>query len=88
MAHSIKQLVGTFSEIEEVTRISVQRKDDRIRVGMCCSFGSEHSVKQAHDIAEKLEGVIRAKHPEVDVVSIHMEPSSKKTSKKADLISD
>jgi divalent metal cation (Fe/Co/Zn/Cd) transporter len=81
IAHSIKQLVGTFSEIEEVTRISVQRKEGKIRVGMCCSFGSAQSVKQAHDIAEKLEGVIRAKHPEVDVVSIHMEPSINKTSK-------
>ena len=77
MAHSIKQLVGTFPEIDEVTRISVQKKEGKIRVGMCCSFGSDHSVKQAHDVAEKLEGVIRAKHPEVDVVSIHMEPSYK-----------
>jgi cation diffusion facilitator family transporter len=75
MAHSIKQLVGTFSEIEEVTRISVQNTEGRIRVGMCCTFGSDSSVKQAHDIAEKLEGVIRAKHPEVDVISIHMEPN-------------
>jgi cation diffusion facilitator family transporter len=78
IAHSIKQLVGTFSEVEEVTRISVQRKEGKLRVGMCCSFGSAQSVKQAHDIAERLEGVIRAKHPEVDVVSIHMEPSIKK----------
>jgi cation diffusion facilitator family transporter len=77
MAHSIKLLVGTFPEIEQVTRISVQKKEDKIRVGMCCSFGSDHSVKEAHDVAEKLEGVIRAKHPEVDVVSIHMEPSHK-----------
>jgi cation diffusion facilitator family transporter len=75
MAHSIKQLVETFPEIEEVTRISVQKKEGKIRVGMCCSFGSDHSVRQAHDVAEKLEGVIRAKHPEVEVVSIHMEPS-------------
>jgi cation diffusion facilitator family transporter len=75
MARSIKQLVGTFPEIEDVTRISVQKKEGKIRVGMCCSFGSAHSVRQAHDIAEKLEGVIRAKHPEVEVVSIHMEPS-------------
>jgi cation diffusion facilitator family transporter len=75
MAHSIKQLVETFPEIEEVTRISVQKKEGKIRVGMCCSFGSDRSVKQAHDVAERLEGVIRAKHPEVEVVSIHMEPS-------------
>ena len=75
MAWSIRKLVGTFPEIEDVTRISVQRKEGKIRVGMCCSFGSAHSVKQAHDVAEKLEGVIRANHPEVDVVSIHMEPS-------------
>ncbi len=74
MAHSIKQLVETFPEIEEVTRISVQKKEGKIRVGMCCSFGSDHSVKQAHDVAEKLEGIIRSKHPEVEVVSIHMEP--------------
>jgi cation diffusion facilitator family transporter len=75
MARSIKQLVATFPEIEEVTRISVQKTEGKIRVGMCCSFGSRNSVKQAHDVAEKLEGVIRVKHPEVDVVSIHMEPS-------------
>ncbi|MGD0817685.1 MAG: cation diffusion facilitator family transporter [Methanomassiliicoccales archaeon] len=74
IAHSIKQLVGTFPEIEEMTRISVQKKEGKIRVGMCCSFGRTNSVKEAHDVAEKLEGVIRAKHPEVDVVSIHMEP--------------
>jgi divalent metal cation (Fe/Co/Zn/Cd) transporter len=60
-----------------VTRISVQRKEGKIRVSMCRSFGRAHSVKQAHDIAEKIEGVIRAKYPEVDVVSIHMEPSLK-----------
>lgn len=77
IAHSIKQLVGTFPEIEDVTRISVQKKEGNIRVGMCCSFDRSHSVKQAHDVAEKLEGVIRAKHPEVEVVSIHMEPSHK-----------
>ncbi len=76
MAFSIKQLVSTFPEIEDVTRISVQRKEGKIRVGMCCSFGSGHTVKQAHDVAEKLEGVIRAKHPEVDVISIHMEPGN------------
>ncbi len=75
IARSIKQLVGTFPEILEVTRISVQKTEGKIRVGMCCSFGSTNSVKQAHNVAEKLEGVIRAKHPEVDVVSIHMEPS-------------
>ncbi len=77
IARSIKQLVGTFPEILDVTRISVQKTEEKIRVGMCCSFGSTNSVKQAHDVAEKLEGAIRAKHPEVDVISIHMEPSSK-----------
>jgi cation diffusion facilitator family transporter len=78
MTHSIKQLVETFPEIDDVTRISVQKKEGKIRVGMCCSFGSDHSVKQAHDVAEKLEGVIRAQHPEVEVVSIHMEPSHRR----------
>ena len=75
MAQSIKELVETFPEVEGVTRISVQKKDGKIRVGICCSFGRAQTVKQAHDVAEKLEGVIRAKHPEVDVMSIHMEPS-------------
>jgi cation diffusion facilitator family transporter len=77
IAHSIKQLVETFPEIEDVTRISVQRTEGKIRVGMCCSFDPAQSVKQAHDAAEKLEAVIRAKHPEIEVVSIHMEPSHK-----------
>ena len=76
ISRSIKLLVATFPEIVGVTRISVQKKEGKIRVGMCCSFGNTRSVKEAHDVAEKLEGVIRAKHPEVEVISIHMEPSN------------
>jgi hypothetical protein len=40
MTQSIKVLVETFPEIEGVTRISVQKKDGKIMVGLCCSFSS------------------------------------------------
>jgi divalent metal cation (Fe/Co/Zn/Cd) transporter len=51
---------------------------DRIDVSMHCQVPGNTSLPEAHWIAEKVEQQLRAELPQLEHVTIHMEPPEEK----------
>ena len=71
---TVDQIAGLFPEVQRCRDIHVHSTDNGYRVFLCCQFDPQLSVNRAHEIATRLEGVIRSRHTEVDSVTIHLEP--------------
>ena len=68
---TIDRIADQFPEIKRWRDVSVHLT---AIVCLCCQFGPLLSVSRAHEVATRLEGAVRSRHPEIDSVTIHLEP--------------
>ena len=59
-----------------VHNIHIQRIDGKLFVDLHLEVSANMTVKQAHDVAEQVEGKIRITKPEVSEVTVHIESAS------------
>lgn len=74
LAKSIEGLVRERPDIKHKS-VDVMKVDGRYRVSLCCAFSNDSTVYEAHMDASKIESAIKLKHPEVESVTVHQEPS-------------
>lgn len=71
----IEHLAEDFPEVKAVHGIKIRRVDDALHIVLHCHFDSNLSIKEAHEISNKIESSIRTSHPEVVRIDIHQEPA-------------
>ena len=59
-----------------VHNIHIQRIDGKLYVDLHLEVSANMTVKQAHDVAEQVEGKIRVTKPEISEVTVHIESAS------------
>jgi divalent metal cation (Fe/Co/Zn/Cd) transporter len=64
-----------------VHNIHIQRIDGKLYVDFHLEVSANMTVKQAHDVAEQVEGKIRAVKPEISEVTVHIESASGRISR-------
>jgi divalent metal cation (Fe/Co/Zn/Cd) transporter len=71
----IEHLAEDFPEVKAVHGIKIRRVDDALHIVLHCHFDPNLSIKEAHEISNKIESSIRTSHPEVARIDIHQEPA-------------
>jgi divalent metal cation (Fe/Co/Zn/Cd) transporter len=59
-----------------VHNVHIQRIDGKLYVDLHLEVSANMTVKQAHDVAEQVEGKIKVSKPEISEVTIHIESAS------------
>lgn len=59
-----------------VHNIHIQRIDGKLYVDLHLEVSANMTVKEAHDVAEQVEGKIRITKPEISEVTVHIESAS------------
>jgi cation diffusion facilitator family transporter len=72
----IKDVVTEFSQVKEIASLNARNSGRFIFISMDVRFSSR-SLKDAHEVADHIEGKIRKRVPFVEKVSIHFEPEKK-----------
>lgn len=73
----IARLVNSFSDIESCEDIRTRGTAGQVFVDLKILVNSSISVKEGHDIAEKVEKIIKKEFPDVVDVIVHVEPGRK-----------
>jgi cation diffusion facilitator family transporter len=69
-------ILGSASGVKKVDRIGIYRTAENIlKIDVNCSFSSDMTIEQIHELVSKIEKDIRVKYPG-SIVTIHAEPSS------------
>jgi len=64
-----------------VHNIHIQRIDGKLYVDLHLEVSANMTVKEAHDVAEQVEGKIRVMKPEISEVTVHIESASDRISR-------
>jgi len=70
----IEDVARQFSEIKSVSDIRIRRFGDVIHVVLKCRFDSKLTIKEAHEVSNKLESNIKKAYPNIARIDIHEEP--------------
>ena len=65
--------------VREIHNVSVLRAGGRTEISLHLKLPGTLSLAEAHDVAEEIEGAIRAELPEVADVQTHLEPLGEET---------
>ena len=63
--------LGVDCDIHEITLL---REKECLNISFHCMLHGDTSLKEAHDLSDRMEAVLREKIPNVEAVLIHMEP--------------
>jgi divalent metal cation (Fe/Co/Zn/Cd) transporter len=70
----IEDVARRFPEIKSVSDIRIRRFGDIIHVVLNCRFDSKLTIKNAHEISNRLESDIKKAYPRIARIDIHEEP--------------
>lgn len=70
----IEHVSKRFPEIKSISNIRIRRFGNIIHVVCNCQFDSKLTIKNAHEIANKLESNIKKAYPNIARIDIHEEP--------------
>jgi len=71
---AIEAARAQFPEVRRCEITSIVRTRGGLNVFLTCWFEPGMPVRRAHDAASRMEGRVRSARPDVDSVSVHMEP--------------
>jgi divalent metal cation (Fe/Co/Zn/Cd) transporter len=71
----IADAVKRFPEIKTIHDVEIRKLEDKMHVVLSCHFDPDVTVKHAHDVTDKLEGMIKSAYPDVERIDIHEEPA-------------
>ncbi|MDH7556068.1 MAG: cation transporter dimerization domain-containing protein [Candidatus Methanosuratincola sp.] len=70
----LESILLGFPSVKSFKDLQVKKIDDTYSLTVCCVFDKGLSLSEAHSIASKIEVEIKAKCPEIESISLHMEP--------------
>lgn len=68
-----------FPSVKSFKNLQVKKIGDTYSLTFCCVFDKTLSLSEAHRIASKIEVEIKARCPEIESISLHMEPEPNKS---------
>lgn len=71
----IEHITKEFSEIKYVHGIKIRKIDDSLHIVLRCHFDPNINMKDAHEISQKIEDMIRSLRPNITRIDIHEEPA-------------
>lgn len=70
----IEHAAMSFPAVKAVHGIKIRKIGDTLHVVLQCHFNPDITMKQAHEITEKLESSIKSVYPNIDRIDVHEEP--------------
>jgi divalent metal cation (Fe/Co/Zn/Cd) transporter len=70
----IEDVARRYTEIKSISDIRIRRFGDIIHVVFNCRFDSKLTIKNAHEISNRLESDIKKAYPSIARIDIHEEP--------------
>ena len=77
LKHQIKEITMSFPSVLEMTQLKTRYSGNRIFIQFALYMDDDLSLKQAHDLIDKIEKALQKKIPEAEII-IHPEPISHK----------
>ncbi len=71
----IEHVADHFPEIKAIDRVRTRKIGNKTHVVLRCLFDRSINMKQAHEILDKLENLIRNAFPDVERIDVHEEPA-------------
>ncbi|MEM2128616.1 MAG: cation diffusion facilitator family transporter [Candidatus Methanomethylicaceae archaeon] len=71
----LESILLNFPSVKSFKDLQVKKIDNTFSITLSCIFDKGLSLSEAHRIASKIEVEIKAKCPEIESISIHMEPA-------------
>jgi divalent metal cation (Fe/Co/Zn/Cd) transporter len=71
----IEHAADHFPEIKAISRVKIRKIGDKSHVVLRCLFDRSISMKQADEISNKLENMIKNAFPDIDRIDVHEEPA-------------
>ena len=71
----LESILISFPSVKSFRDLQLKKVDGMHSLTLCCVFEKGISLSDAHLIASKIEVEIKAKCPEIESISIHMEPA-------------
>jgi divalent metal cation (Fe/Co/Zn/Cd) transporter len=73
---TVDEVSRLFPELLSCREVHVHSVNAGYRVFLVCQFDGSMSVNRAHEVAHRLEAVLRSRHSEIENVIVRMEPLS------------
>lgn len=70
----LESILCKFPAVKSFKDPQVKMINDKYSLTLCCTFDRGISLSEAHRIASKIEVEIKAKCPEIESISLHLEP--------------
>jgi cation diffusion facilitator family transporter len=71
---TVEEASGELPDLLSCREVHVHSIGTGFRVFLVCQFDPGLSINKAHEVAKRLESVIRSKHAEIESVTIRLEP--------------
>ena len=73
-AEVLEQLAAGVPGVLRVHDLRTRGRRDAVYVDLTVHLAAEQSLRQAHEVADRIEAVLRQAHPEIVDVVVHLEP--------------
>lgn len=73
---TVNEVSGQFPELLSCREVHVHSVNTGYRVYLVCQFDPSLSMSRAHEVANRLEAMLRSRHSEIENVIVRLEPSS------------
>jgi cation diffusion facilitator family transporter len=74
--YELERVTGELPELLEWHKLEVREVDGKLFVSLHGVFAADASLKSTHNIASRLETILKERMPEVEQVLVHAEPAS------------
>lgn len=75
-ARRIEEIVASTPGVERVRDVRTRGRGDAVYVDLTVHLDGAMTLRAAHDIADRIEDTLKASHPEIVDVVVHLEPDS------------
>ncbi len=73
-AEGLEQLAATVPGVLKVHDVRTRGRGDAVYVDLTVHLGAGVSLKEAHEVSDRIEAALQARHPEIVDVIVHLEP--------------
>jgi ferrous-iron efflux pump FieF len=71
----IESLAATVAGVQRVRGVRTRGRGDAVYVDLTVHLDGEVTLREAHEVADRIEDALKAAHPEIVDVVVHPEPA-------------
>jgi divalent metal cation (Fe/Co/Zn/Cd) transporter len=71
----VAKIVKNFPEIVDIHGLDIRRINDKLALSLHCVMRGSDTVQASHEVAERLEYLLKNELKEIERVTIHIEPT-------------